>query len=331
MKVAVVLVLLMVAGATAHYENYMTGYDAVLRQHVRVPTDLLIDEGDHRSKRANAPSLKIPDHWPRLYVGRGGVITNTTDNEFAHVLVSATPLTRPESLERAAKMVAIQTGHMDNDVWSNLVHGGVVLGVYAHEEKLTEYPTFKHMASRDCDHSCDGRCRGTCASLGRKFEDLVGLGGSGIAVVKEDNVVCNDFDPYRKGESILMHEFGHTIKTGFTHALGVKWAAAYNAAKAGHIWNTGAYGMSNTQEFWAEATQVWFGVTMDNRSYAAGMNLCHGAGPVCKDAKEGQEFLKVKQRAIYDVLLQVYNSGDPTIDHGADLCPAGNGVDWSYH
>ena len=56
---------------------------------------------------------------------------------------------------------------------------------------------YDSLRNRDCGTDCSGQCRGTCVSLGRKFEDLPGAGAKGLSVVRQDNLMCEDTDPYQ--------------------------------------------------------------------------------------------------------------------------------------
>ena len=58
--------------------------------------------------------------------------------------------------------------------------------------------------------SCAGSCGRTCTGDNRKYDDLAGLGGPRTAVLV-DNVLCTANDPYGGQNSILVHEFAHTV------------------------------------------------------------------------------------------------------------------------
>lgn len=59
--------------------------------------------------------------------------------------------------------------------------------------------------------TCAGSCSHTCTRDGRKFSELVGGSGHGLAAVLDANVMCSDADPYRGQSNILVHEFAHTV------------------------------------------------------------------------------------------------------------------------
>src|SRR4029079_3904329 len=93
------------------------------------------------------------------------------------------------------------------------------------------------------------RCRGVGATLVRPA-------CSGT----EENLLQLDDDRYH-GESILIHEFGHTmlvmgldgIEPTFRADL---WAAYADAMARGLFTNT--YAATNADEYWAEGVQDWF-------------------------------------------------------------------------
>lgn len=59
--------------------------------------------------------------------------------------------------------------------------------------------------------TCAGTCSHTCTRDGRKFSELVGGSGHGLAAILDDNVMCSDADPYHGQSNILVHEFAHTV------------------------------------------------------------------------------------------------------------------------
>jgi len=76
----------------------------------------------------------------------------------------------------------------------------------------------------------------------------------------EENLLGLPGDRYR-GESILVHEFGHTILTmglnrlnkAFTGRVRESWKIALEKG----LWNR-TYAGSNAEEYWAEGVQSWF-------------------------------------------------------------------------
>ena len=81
-----------------------------------------------------------------------------------------------------------------------------------------------------------------------------------LSSVGEENVMCYPTDRYI-GESILVHEFAHTIKLMGLEFMDSQFAntvqTAYaNAIAVGKWANT--YAGSNAEEYWAEGVQDYF-------------------------------------------------------------------------
>jgi hypothetical protein len=93
------------------------------------------------------------------------------------------------------------------------------------------------------------RCRGVGATLVRP-----------ACSATEENLLQLDEDRYR-GESILIHEFGHTMLVMGLDGIEPKFRADVNAAykdamSKGLFKNT--YAATNVDEYWAEGVQDWF-------------------------------------------------------------------------
>ncbi len=104
---------------------------------------------------------------------------------------------------------------------------------------------------------------GSKKEMGEKALNLRarGLGGR-IASAGEENLICLRVDRYR-GESILIHEFAHTIWTYGVQPvdnmgrLGKRLNRAFNdAKKQARLLNK--YAGTNTAEYWAEGVQSFF-------------------------------------------------------------------------
>lgn len=76
----------------------------------------------------------------------------------------------------------------------------------------------------------------------------------------EENVLCLEGDRYR-GESILVHEFAHTVMTEgimpFDPGFRPRVDAAFKAAREAGLWDE-TYAATNVLEYWAEGVQSWF-------------------------------------------------------------------------
>lgn len=153
---------------------------------------------------------------------------------------------RPEAVAEAAWIVE-QLLARRPDVARALAASPVRVVVMAHDERTTDVP--EHADLRPAAH-WDRRARGLGATDARP---AVSCG--------EENLLCFPGDPY-VGESILVHEFAHTI-----HEIGLRAVdpmfqprldAAFAAAKDRMCWRD-TYALTNASEYWAEGVQSWLG------------------------------------------------------------------------
>jgi hypothetical protein len=81
-----------------------------------------------------------------------------------------------------------------------------------------------------------------------------------LSSVGEENVLCLAGDAYA-GESIMVHEFAHTIRImGLAFAEPVtdrRIQSAYGAAMSAGRWSN-TYAATNSDEYWAIAVQAYF-------------------------------------------------------------------------
>lgn len=142
------------------------------------------------------------------------------------------------------------------DILAKLVENHIRVGIMAETEVTTDMPEHSDLNEAFPGTDWDTRARGLGATLARP---LTSCG--------EENLLALAGDRY-SGESILVHEFGHT-----TWELGVRLlaggsaeqgelVAAYNAAiAAGTYANT--YAATNDREYWAEGVQDWFNTNLE--------------------------------------------------------------------
>ena len=109
-------------------------------------------------------------------------------------------------------------------------------------------------------------------------ETTRGVGGGPVCSVGEENLLDVEADPRFREESVLVHEFGHTVMN-----LGVSEEArglirrAYEHAAARGLYPPApgtsgpCYMASNADEYWAEGTQAWFDATI-RRDVNSGVN-----------------------------------------------------------
>lgn len=131
------------------------------------------------------------------------------------------------------------------DVHALMGRNGFYFILLGEEEGQTDPPEYRDLKN-DPNTDWDARARG--------------LGGDDYASGGEENALCRPSDRYR-GESIVLHEFSHSVLTagldrarpGFRQRV----EAAYNDAMATGRWQN-TYAATNVDEYWAEGVQSWF-------------------------------------------------------------------------
>lgn len=264
-----------------------------------------------------------PQNFHRLYVHRNGSVSTSTQSESSTLEVYGSPLTSQYAMTVAATIVSKMTRNMPPELFNNAARSGCGVGVFTRSEKVTIYPNYAYLRNtKTCGRSCSGDCDYTCTGDGRKYENLPGLGGK-IGAILDDNLLCTKRDPYWHKENILVHEFAHTLKTyALSRTMSNTVSRCFQNAKANETWTLNSYAMRTIQEYWAEASQVFMGVSKLSAWNAAGMNLCHGkGGPFCKDYVEGRQRLKAIDPEMYKVLLKTWTNNRPNLDMGMFICP----------
>lgn len=157
------------------------------------------------------------------------------------------------ALQRARALVAALLAPVDDAAVAAIHAARVRVGVIGVDQVTTDLP--EHADLNDAfplpDGDWDTRTRGVAATLARPLTSAA-----------EENLRCLPGDVYA-GESILVHEFAHTV-----HELGVavvdatfqdRLDAAYAAALGAGRW-AGTYAATNATEYWAEGVQSYFDV-----------------------------------------------------------------------
>lgn len=116
----------------------------------------------------------------------------------------------------------------------------------------------------------------------------------------EENLLGLPGDRY-KGESILIHEFGHTVLNfgmeRVDRTFRPRLQKAFDAAKESGVWKN-TYAISNLDEYWAEGVQSWFD--------------CNQKGPVGGNGVHNEIWnraeLKAQDRLLHDLLAEVFVS-----------------------
>jgi hypothetical protein len=201
---------------------------------------------------------------------------------------------RDSAVKRAGDIAIAMLDGLTSERQS-LVSRHIRLGVIGVDEVTTDLPEYSDLYDVFPGVDWDAT-RGLGATLARP---LVSAG--------EENLLCLSGDPYA-GESILVHEFAHTIldhgivptRLGFRTRLETAYASAMEAG----IWDN-TYAATNADEYWAEAVQSYFDVNL----HASPPDGIHG--PIGT-----REALAEADPAVHDLIREVW--GDRTVEAG---CP----------
>src|SRR5690606_1328193 len=115
-------------------------------------------------------------------------------------------------------------------------------------------------------------------------------------------------------ESILIHEFGHTVLNfgmeRIDKTFRPRLQKAFEAVKESGVWKN-TYAISNLDEYWAEGVQSWFD--------------CNQKGPVGGNGVHNEIWnraeLRAQDKLLYDLLAEVFIAvwmwKDPTPSMGS--------------
>ncbi|XP_048733138.1 uncharacterized protein LOC125649555 [Ostrea edulis] len=235
------------------------------------------------------------------YVDVNGSIHNTT-NVGDCLTVKATIEVSEEAHYLAALIVARMTKHMPYSIYSTLL-GSAQVAVFADGQDCTIFPEYATERDRpECNNTCDDSCSATCTTDGRKYNTLAGLGGN-TACVLEDNLLCNDRDPYYQTYNVLVHEFAHTIHHHLPTSVRTEITEAYNNAYSQDIWPKTSYAMADELEYWAEGTGSFFKVDIST-NLGSGMNMC--SNTFCQTEEDVRYNIYEKDPDLYYALAYVY-------------------------
>lgn len=130
------------------------------------------------------------------------------------------------------------------DVRQQLIRARVRVVVMGELEVTTDIPEHSHLG-----RYWDSRARGLGATADRP-----------VCSCAEENLLQYTNDRHR-GESILVHEFAHTIYNLGLPAIDPTFAARFNRVHSGAMHRglfRNTYAASDHSEYWAEGVQSWF-------------------------------------------------------------------------
>lgn len=152
----------------------------------------------------------------------------------------------PDAALVEARSIVLRMTSKRPDVVKTLLENRTRVAIMAKSEVTTDIPEHADLNKVYPKTDWNKRCRGVGATKARPA-------CSGA----EENLLQLPGDRY-KGESIFIHEFGHTILVmGLDRGFRDEVDAAYRAAmQKGLFKNT--YAATNLDEYWAEGVQDWF-------------------------------------------------------------------------
>lgn len=162
---------------------------------------------------------------------------------------------QPEAFVVACEIVQHMLA-MRPDVHAQLVDNRIRVGIMAVDEVTTDIPEHADLYDVFPGIDWDNRARGLGATLERP-----------ASTVGEENLLHLPGDGYA-GESIMVHEFSHTLWGVGVQLLpdgGAKQqqlVAAHTDALAAGLWSE-TYASTNDREYWAEAVQSWFNANLE--------------------------------------------------------------------
>mmetsp|Transcript_3641 Transcript_3641/g.9336 ORF Transcript_3641/g.9336 Transcript_3641/m.9336 type:complete len:408 (+) Transcript_3641:207-1430(+) len=168
------------------------------------------------------------------------------------VQVMAFDVVGDDAVDAACRILRMMLSHCPEELLRRLREQKAEVAIIARCQQTTDIPAHQYLkGSRTSDGRCfDAACRG--------------LGGSAAIPTTscgEEN--CTMVDDTRYGsENVLVHEFGHAVMNiGMSPEERAAVVEAFEAARAGGLYEESCYMMANADEYWAEAVQSWFHAT----------------------------------------------------------------------
>lgn len=196
-----------------------------------------------------------------------------------------------DALRHARALLEAMLARVPDAAITAIEGADVRIGIIAEHQVTTDLPEHADLNEAFPGTDWDADTRGVAATATRPLTSAA-----------EENVLCYPDDVYA-GESILIHEFAHTV-----HQLGIaaidatfdaRLTNAYDDAMAAGLWE-GTYAATNAIEYWAEGTQSYFGANLDG-------DPNHGVHNHVDTRAE----LETYDRALFDLVDEVFGGGDP--------------------
>lgn len=198
------------------------------------------------------------------------------------VKILGTAKVRPEAMTKAKEMLEIVLAN--EKVAKRMGDAGCMLGIFGEGE--IAYDILEHRYSYE-----------------EAYLYVEGFGGTQLASIKDANVLRlreADYWTNYSDESILVHEFGHTVQNfGLSDAQQGEWESIfYNSVTKGGKW-ANSYAGSNSSEYFATLSAIWFNAMNDTED---------GQWDGVRGPINTREELKVYDNAAYTFLSKIYVS-----------------------
>ncbi len=188
---------------------------------------------------------------------------------------------RPEAMSKAEEMLEVILAN--EQIADRMGNFGCMLGLYGNGEIAYDIP--EHRFEYD-----------------EAYLYVEGFGGTQLASIKDANVLRLTTGDYTTGytdESILTHEFAHTVKNyGLTEAQQRRVETVYADAVGSGKW-ANSYAGSNPDEYFATITAMWFNAMDDTWD---------GQWDGVRGPINTRNELKVYDKEAYDMLSEIYVS-----------------------
>lgn len=181
------------------------------------------------------------DPFYKKYINESGLFILSSDKVPDQALLSANEILKA-MLKNAQHIL------------KKLQESKIKVAIMAVSEKTLDIPEHSDLQEAFPQTDWNKRSRGLGATLARP-----------VTSAAEENLLCYETDPYR-GESILVHEFAHTILLGLELADIKTYnevKAAFESARKKGLWKN-TYAGTNVEEYWAEGVQSWFDVNLES-------------------------------------------------------------------
>lgn len=197
------------------------------------------------------------------------------------VKILGTAKVREEAMTTAEAMMKVLLAN--EKIAQRMGQQGCMLGIYGEGEIAYDIP----------EHRFD---------YDENYLYVEGFGGTQLASIRDANVLrlkTGDYTTGYRDESILTHEFAHTVHTfGLSEAQQAELLRIYQSARNENKWDN-SYAGSNEYEYFATLSAIWFNAMDDTFDG----NWDGVRGPINTRAE-----LKVYDKAAYDFLSTIYVS-----------------------